>query len=116
MQNFHPCARLQFNNLRDKPNINALNEEEAKQIWFPYFVFDNTPSKEISKVDEKAVFHVLKKGRGQLYEKFALENKVVFAGQENYIEYQRHYFRLENFAIYALFLLLYCGSYTEPFL
>ena len=86
-------SRLKYRNLRSKPAINSLNSEEAHTIWFPDFVFVNTAKKDLGLVDEKAVFHVLKKGEGTRYKKYILENKFVYAGKENYIEYQRHYFK-----------------------
>ena len=84
-------SRVKFKNLRSKPDINELSFEEAKKIWFPHFVFDNTEHKEMDIIDEKAIFHVLKKGEGKRYKKYVLENKFVYEGKENYIEYQRNY-------------------------
>ena len=70
-------SRLQYRNLRSKPAINSLNSEEVHTIWFPDFVFVNTAKKDLGLVDEKAVFHVLKKGEGTRYKKYILENKFV---------------------------------------
>ena len=62
-------SRLKYRNLKSKPNINGLSSEEVSTIWFPKFVFVNTAKKDLGLVDEKAVFHVLKKGKGKRYEK-----------------------------------------------
>ena len=86
-------SRLKYRNLKSKPNINGLSSEEVSTIWFPNFVFVNTAKKDMGLVDEKSVFHVLKKGEGKRYEKYVLENKIIYAGEENYLEYQRHYFK-----------------------
>ena len=84
-------SRVKFNNLRSKPKVNALLPEEVSLLWFPYFIFYNTDKREIGSVDEEAIFHVLKKEEGKMSEFYALENKHVYRGDENYIEYQRFY-------------------------
>ena len=84
-------SRLRFNNLKYKPKVNAMLPDEVDHIWFPYFTFFNTEHRDVGVVDEKAVFHVLKKEKGHLSDYNVLENKYVFKGKENYIEYQRFY-------------------------
>lgn len=84
-------GRLQFNNLRSHPKINALKPSEMSKIWFPYFIFENTKKKKLNLIDNKASIKVLKMGKGKLSESYEAENKYVFSGFENYIEYQRFY-------------------------
>ena len=51
-------GRLRFNNLKAKPK--TIDPKEFLQIWFPYFKFDNTRTKEISLVDGRSLFKVIK--------------------------------------------------------
>ena len=82
-------GRLDFNNLRDRPT--KIDLEEFKNIWFPYFTFDNTRTKKISLVDEKAHFKVIKEGKGELASDKYLENKYIFSGKQNPLSYGRFY-------------------------
>ena len=84
-------SRLLYNNLRLPPKINAMKPNEYEQIWFPYFIFRNTKSKVKSLVDENAVLKVVRNGSGSLSGLDKIENKYVFHGDENYIEYERFY-------------------------
>ena len=84
-------GRLLFNNLRTPPDINTLQPNEVGEIWFPYFIFDNTNKKEISLLDTKSSLKVLKQGQGLLKGNEDTENKYVFDGFTNPIEYKRFY-------------------------
>ena len=42
--------RLDFNNLKEKTYLNALTEEDKKNIWLPIVVFDNTDQKETTRL------------------------------------------------------------------
>ena len=44
--------RLSFNNLKKKTYLNALTEEDKKNIWLPIVVFDNTDQKETTRLGE----------------------------------------------------------------
>ena len=82
-------GRLDFTNLRTKPK--TIDPKEFLLIWFPYFNFDNTRTKEISRVDEKSNFKVFKEGKGKLGSARELENKYIFSGNHNPISYGRFY-------------------------
>ena len=82
-------GRLEFNNLRIKPK--TIDPKEFLQIWFPYFKFDNTRTKEISLVDEKSYFKVFKEGKGELANGKDIENKYIFSGNHNPLSYGRFY-------------------------
>ena len=42
--------RLDFNNLKEQTYLNALTEEDKKNIWLPMVVFDNTDQKEMTRL------------------------------------------------------------------
>ena len=84
-------SRLLYNNLRQEPKINAMRPNEYAQIWFPNFIFRNTKKKVKSLMDENAALKVVRKGIGLLSGLDKTENKYVFDGSENYIEYERYY-------------------------
>ena len=42
--------RLSFNNLKEQTYLNALTEEDKKNIWLPIVVFDNTDQKETTRL------------------------------------------------------------------
>ena len=84
-------SRLQFDNLRAESSMNSIRPEETDQIWFPSFYFDNTRDKVRSLTDSKAVLRVLRQGEGQLSSKQDTENKLIFQGRENFIQYERFY-------------------------
>ena len=42
--------RLDFNNLKEQTYLNALTEEDKKNIWLPIVVFDNTDQKETTRL------------------------------------------------------------------
>ena len=42
--------RLSFNNLKNETYLNALTEEDKKNIWLPIVVFDNTDQKETTRL------------------------------------------------------------------
>ena len=60
-------------------------------IWFPHFVFENTNQKLNSLVDDKASLSVIKVGEGELNGNQDTENKYIFKGVENLIQYERFY-------------------------
>ena len=76
---------------RNYPDINELQPSEIETIWFPNFVFENTKQKLSSLVDDKASLSVVKAGEGKLNGNQATENKLIFKGNENPIQYERFY-------------------------
>ena len=84
-------SRLLYNNLRLPPKINGMRPNEYEQIWFPNFIFRNTKKKVKSLMDENAALKVVRQGSGSLSGLEKTENKYVFHGDENYIEYERFY-------------------------
>ena len=84
-------GRLLYNNLRKPPKINAMRPNEYEQIWFPDFIFRNTKKKVKSLIDDNAALKVVRKGIGTLSGLDETENKYVFYGHENYIQYERFY-------------------------
>ena len=83
--------RLRFNNLRDESNMNTIRPAEIDQIWFPKFYFDNTGEIVNSIIDDSAVLRVLRNGSGALSSSEDTENKLIFRGGENLVEYKRFY-------------------------
>ena len=86
-------ARVTFNNLRPSPAINKLKPLEVEELWSPQFRFETTETKEINVVDKLSSVNVLKMGEGQVSGIDDLENKYVYEGSENPIEYRRYYFK-----------------------
>ena len=84
-------GRLKFNNLRSYPKINTLKPTEISNIWFPHFIFENTKDKKLNIMDDKASIKVLKMGDGKLSSMEEYENKYLYLGYENYLEYERFY-------------------------
>ena len=84
-------GRLKFNNLRSPPELNSLQPEEMGKIWFPFFIFDNTKKKNLSLLDGKSSLKIIKMGDGTLSSYQDTENKFIFKGFENAIEYTRFY-------------------------
>ena len=82
-------GRLRFNNLKAKPK--TIDPKEFLQIWFPYFKFDNTRTKEISLVDGRSLFKVIKEGKGELSNDKDIENIYIFDGNHNPLSYGRFY-------------------------
>ena len=82
-------GRLRFNNLKAKPK--TIDPKEFLQIWFPYFKFDNTRTKEISLVDGRSLFKVIKEGKGDLSNDKDIENIYIFDGNHNPLSYGRFY-------------------------
>ena len=83
--------RLRFNNLDRGDKSNLIKAEEARSIWFPNFIFDNTPDKRRSRIDQKTIMNILRKRDGQLSDIQDLENKYIFTGDSNAILYERYY-------------------------
>ena len=79
------------NFFRYPPNLNSLQPAEFENIWFPFFVFDNTNKKEFSLLDDKSSIKILKEGEGKVNGNQDTENKYVFKGDDNFIEYNRFY-------------------------
>ena len=84
-------SRLVYNNLRALPKTNRMEPAEREKIWFPYFIFDNTNKKIENIIDAQSTLKVIRNGSGQLSEPENTENKFVYQGRENYIEYERFY-------------------------
>ena len=83
--------RLSFNNLRAESNMNPVTPDETEKIWFPEFYFDNTREKVKNIIDDSAVLRVLRNGSGSLSSSEDTENKLIFRGGENWLQYQRFY-------------------------
>ena len=83
--------RLRFNNLRAESNMNSIRPAEAEKIWFPEFYFDNTREKVKNIIDDSAVLRVLRNGSGVLSSSEDTENKLIFQGGENWLQYQRFF-------------------------
>ena len=83
--------RLSFNNLRAESNMNSIRPAETEKIWFPEFYFDNTEDKVMAIIDDSAVLRVLRNGSGGLSSSEDTENKLIFRGGENWLQYQRFY-------------------------
>ena len=86
--------RLSFNNLRAESNMNPIRPAETEKIWFPEFYFDNTREKVKNIIDDSAVLRVLRNGSGGLSSSEDTENKLIFRGGENWLQYQRFYSQL----------------------
>ena len=86
--------RLSFNNLRAESNMNSVTPAETEKIWFPEFYFDNTEEKVMAVIDDSAVLRVLRNGSGGLSSSEDTENKLIFRGGENWLQYQRFYSQL----------------------
>ena len=84
-------SRLSYNNLRAEPETNRMGPGESGKIWFPFFTFDNTNKKVENIIDAKSSLKVIRNGSGELSEAEHTENKYIFLGRENYIEYERFY-------------------------
>ena len=84
-------SRLKYNNLRAVPETNRMGPVESEKIWFPYFIFDNTNKKVENIIDTKSALKVIRNGSGELSDAEHTENKYIFLGRENYIEYERFY-------------------------
>ena len=54
-------------------------------------MFDNTNKKEFSLIDDKSTIKILKEGEGKVNGPQDTENKYIFKGDENSIEYKRFY-------------------------
>ena len=84
-------SRLVYNNLRTESSMNYIRPEETQQIWFPDFYFDNTREKVKSSIDGKSALSVVRNGPGVLTSLQDTENKLIFSGKENFIQYERFY-------------------------
>ena len=84
-------SRLSFNNLRLNRSSNMMGPQDKAYIWFPKFVFENTQQKLESLVDGKALLTVERKGKGVLADNTFTENKLLYAGGESPIHYERIY-------------------------
>ena len=84
-------SRLVYNNLRTESSMNYIRPEETQQIWFPDFYFDNTQKKIKSSIDALSALRVVRNGSGVLSSNQETENKLIFTGKENFMEYERFY-------------------------
>ena len=84
-------SRLVYNNLRTESSMNYIRPEETQQIWFPDFYFDNTREKVKSSIDGKSALSVVRNGPGVLTSLQDTENKLIFSGEENFIQYERFF-------------------------
>ena len=84
-------SRLNYNNLRAEPETNRMGPVESEKIWFPFFTFDNTNKKVENIIDAKSSLKVIRNGSGELSDAEHTENKYIFPGRENYIQYERFY-------------------------
>ena len=83
-------SRLEFINLEDKPSMNTIGPAEM-EIWFPNFFLDNTRDKVENLIDGKSVLRVVRSGLGVVSSSQETENKLIFPGRENSIQYERFY-------------------------
>ena len=82
-------SRLVYNNLRTESSMNYIRPEETQQIWFPDFYFDNTQKKIKSSIDALSALRVVRNGSGVLSSNQQTENKLIFTGKENFMEFRR---------------------------
>ena len=83
-------ARLEFINLEDQPSKNTIGPAEM-EIWFPNFFLDNTRDKVENTLDTKSVLRVVRSGVGVVSSSQETENKLLFPGRENSVQYERFY-------------------------
>ena len=56
-------------------------------IWIPKLVFKNTKERKKSIVDEDAKVAVKRRSQGRQSDESSPENKIIYDGKDNYIEY-----------------------------
>ena len=84
--------RLQYYNLKDDENMNALLYKETQKLWVPSVIFQNTESEVISKNDKKSRMIVLKKKSGTFNSDGLLNEDIDFyEGGDNPIILSRVY-------------------------
>ena len=83
-------ARLEFINLEDQPSKNTIGPAEM-EIWFPNFYLDNTRDKVENTLDTKSVLRVVRSGVGVVSSSQETENKLLYPGRENSVQYERFY-------------------------
>ena len=102
-------ARLNFNNLRQKKSSNVMGPVEKNSIWFPAVLFENTKQKLETVVDAKALIVVERKGSGKAVDDTFTDNKLLYAGHENPI----HYERLDNIKFNCFYQLAWYPFDTQ---
>ena len=80
----------EFINLEDQPSKNTIGPAEM-EIWFPNFYLDNTRDKVENIIDIKSVLRVVRSGVGNASSSQETENKLLFPGRENSVQYERFY-------------------------
>ena len=83
-------ARLEFINLEDQPSKNIIGPAEM-EIWSPNFYLDNTRDKVENTFDTKSVLRVVRSGVGVVSSSQETENKLLYPGRENSVQYERFY-------------------------
>ena len=83
-------ARLEFINLEDQPSKNTIGPAEM-EIWIPNFYLDTTRDKVENTLDIKFVLRVVRSGVGVVSSSQETENKLLFPGRENSVQYERFY-------------------------
>ena len=61
------------------------------EIWFPNFYLDNTRDKVENIIDIKSVLRVVRSGVGNASSSQETENKLLYPGRENSVQYERFY-------------------------
>ena len=85
-------GRLQYYNLKDNEDINALLYEETQQVWVPSVIFQNTKSQITSKNDEKSRMIVLKMKNGTFNSDGLLNEDIdIYEGNDSPIIMSRVY-------------------------
>ena len=83
--------RLTFDNLRENQESNVITPSEMTQIWIPKLVFKNTKEKKESIIDELAKVSIKRMAEGQQSDESSPENKLVYDGKDNFVQYSRYY-------------------------
>ena len=94
-------SRLVFNNLREKKIFNVMGPKEKGSIWFPSIVLENTKQKLKFLIDSSSVISVERNGEGKPTDSTFTENKLLYQGDKNPLNYER----LDNMKLNCLFEL-----------
>ena len=85
-------ARLEYYNLKDDENMNALLYEEKQKIWVPSIIFQNTESQRTSQNDVESSMTVVKMKNGTFNIDGLLSEDIdIYKGSDNPIIMRRVY-------------------------
>ena len=87
-------SRLSFDNLQEAQQDNIINPKEMTEIWIPKIVFKNTKNREESTVDDRTKVTIKKLKRGYISDKSYPENKFIYDGKDNVLEYSHYYYMI----------------------